>query len=68
MIMISGTLVQNDNISRSFFHFFKILIFWVFRGVKGQKIVQNDKNSVCQNLYLSNHTSYDCHLWYTYVK
>ena len=26
-----------------FFHFFKILIFWVFRRVKGQKIVQNDK-------------------------
>ena len=26
-----------------FFHFFKILIFWVVSGVKGQKMVQNDK-------------------------
>ena len=26
-----------------FFHFFKILIFWVVRGVKRQKIVQNGK-------------------------
>ena len=26
-----------------FFHFFKIFILWVFRGVKGQKMVQNDK-------------------------
>ena len=33
----------NDNISRTFFHFFKIFIFWIVRGVKGQKISQNDK-------------------------
>ena len=26
-----------------FFHFFKTLIFWVVRGVKGQKTIQNDK-------------------------
>ena len=26
-----------------FFQFFKILIFWVVRGVKGQKMFQNDK-------------------------
>ena len=26
------------------------------------------KNSVCCTSYLRNHTSYDCHLWYTYVK
>ena len=26
-----------------FFQFFKILIFWVVRGVKWQKTVQNDK-------------------------
>ena len=37
------TRVWNDNAYRSFFHFFKILIFWVVRGVKGQKIVWNDK-------------------------
>ena len=44
MIMIFGALVENDDISmRFFFNFFKILIFWVVSGVKGQKIVQNDK-------------------------
>ena len=37
-------------------------------GVKGQKIVQNDKNYVCRAPYLRNHTPYDCHLWYTIVK
>ena len=36
--MIFGTHVQNDDISSNFFDFFKILIIWVFRGVKGQKI------------------------------
>ena len=38
--------MQNDNISRSYFRFFKILIFQVVRGVKEQKIAQNDKK-VC---------------------
>ena len=91
-----------------FFQFFKILSFWFFRGVKGQKMVQNDKKSVqlCEMIispgvffifskfwffrllvgkrakkqskmtknsgfctpYLRNHTSYNCHLWYTFVK
>ena len=36
--------------------------------VKGQKMVQNDKNSVCPALYLRNHTSYDFGLWYSSVK
>ena len=36
---------------------FKILIFWVFRGLKGQKVAQNDKkfclsDSVSQELYI----------------
>ena len=46
MIMIFGALVENDDISMRFFFFFffKILIFGVVSGVKGQKIVQNDKN------------------------
>ena len=35
--------VLNDNVSMYFFHFFKILIFWFFRKVKGQKMIQNDK-------------------------
>ena len=49
--------VQNDDTSRYFFHFFKIVVFWVVRrvGVKRQKIAQNDKkipsNSVSQKLY-----------------
>ena len=36
--------------------FFKSLIFWVVSGVKGQKMAQNDKNSVCHTSYLRNHT------------
>ena len=43
IIVIYGTHLQNGNISRSSFHFFKILIFQVVSGVKGQKMVQNDK-------------------------
>ena len=46
MIFIYGTHKENGNISAHFFfflHVFKILIFWVVMGVKGQKIVQNDK-------------------------
>ena len=31
-----------------FFQLFKILIFWVVREVKGQKMVQITKKSVCQ--------------------
>ena len=42
MIVVYGTLVWND-ISWYFFYFFKILIFSVVRGVKGKKLVQNDK-------------------------
>ena len=45
-----------------FFHRSKILIFWVVRGIKGQKIAQNYKK-VCGAWYLRNHTSYDHHLW-----
>ena len=32
-------------ISPGFFYFPKILIFWVVRRGKGQRVVQNDKNS-----------------------
>ena len=57
MIMIFGALVENDDISmRFFFNFFKILIFWVVSGGKGQKIVQNDKKipsrSIPQEAYI----------------
>ena len=51
-----------------FFPFFKILIFWDVRGVKGQKRSKMTKNSIRHAPYLRNHTSYDCHLWYTCVK
>ena len=68
MMMIFGTLVSNDDISWHFCQFFKILIFQVVRGVKEHKMVQDDKNSVRHARYLRNHTSYDCHLWYTCVK
>ena len=39
-----------------FFHFFKILIFWVVSEVKEQKMAQNDKtfclsHSICQEKY-----------------
>ena len=52
-----------------FFHFFKILIFQVVRGVKGLKLVQNDKKFCPLHApYLRSHTSYDCHLWWSCVK
>ena len=44
-----------------FFHFFKFLIFWVVRWVKGQKVAQNDKNFChTQEPYIKY-----CQLWYT---
>ena len=38
VIVIYGTLVENDNISRCFFHFLEVFIW----GVKGQKMVHNN--------------------------
>ena len=61
IIFIYATLVKNDDISRAFSHIFKILIFQVISGVKGQKKAQNDKKFCCPP-FLRNHTSYDCHL------
>ena len=43
MIVIYGTQVQNDNISRGFFCFFENLIFWVAMEAKRQKMIQNEK-------------------------
>ena len=40
MVFIYGTHVENDSISRRFFHFLKTLMFWVDR-VKRHKIAQN---------------------------
>ena len=53
----------------AFFHFLKILVFWVVRGrgLKGQKMAQNNIK-ICLTSYLRKCTSYDCGFWYTYVK
>ena len=40
------------HISRCFFHFFKILIFWIVNGIKGQKMAQNDKK-FCLSCFIS---------------
>ena len=66
-IVIYFTLVENDNISRCFYHFFKFLIFRVVRGVKWQKTVQNDKKfclscSICQEQYII-WFSFMGHMW-----
>ena len=50
-----------------FFHFYKSLIFWIFRG-KREKMNQTDKKLCLLYLILRDHTSYDLHLWYTCVK
>ena len=63
MIFIYGTHVLNENISNDFFHFLKILILQVFKGVKGQKIVQNDKK-----FCLLCSISQEPQVWYTSVK
>ena len=43
MIMIFGTLVQNDDSCRCFFYFIEMFIFPAVKGLKGQKIAQNEK-------------------------
>ena len=42
-----------------FLHFFKILIFQIISGVKGQKIAQKWQTIMCHTQYLRNRTSYD---------
>ena len=68
MIVNLGTHLQNDPISGYFFYFLEILIFQVVSGVKGQKMIQNDKNSVYRTPYLKNGILYDCHLCYRCTK
>ena len=67
MIVFFVAQVQNDDIPKWFFHFFKI--YWLLggRGLKWQKMVQNDEK-FCLTSYLRNCTSYDCDFWYTFVK
>ena len=50
-----------------FFFNFKILIFWVVSGLKGQKMAQNDKNFCLLHLIFQETISFDLHLWYTYM-
>ena len=57
IIVIHSTLVWNNDISRQFFQFFKMLIFWVVGGVKGPNIVQNEEKlyllcSISQETYI----------------
>ena len=60
--------------SNAFFHFFKILTFWVVKGggggrggaVKQQKWPKMTKNFV--SLWISGTVRHDCGFWYTCVK
>ena len=70
LIMFFVAQVQNDDISRYFFHFFKSLVFWVVKGGgggggKGQKMAQSEKK--IRTLYLMNCTSYGCGFCYLCV-
>ena len=51
-----------------FLSFSKFWFLGLLRGWKGKKRSKMTKHSVRYASYLSNYTSYDCHLWYTYVK
>ena len=61
MIVVYGTLLWNDDVSRGCFLFFKIFILCVVKGegsggVKGKKMVQNEKfclsGSISQESYI----------------
>ena len=57
IVVIYGAFVWNDDITKRFFHLFKVLIFWVVRWIKGQKMVQNEKKfclsrSISQEPYI----------------
>ena len=60
VIVNCGANVWNVNITRSFFHV-KILIFQVFKGLKGKK---GPKWRRFLSVHLGNHISYDLHPWY----
>ena len=60
LIIIFGTRKWNDDISRLFFIFFKILIFWAVREWKGKEWPKIKNNYICHALYLrNNRTSSD---------
>ena len=48
----------------AFFHFLKILIFWVVSGVKGQKKPNmKNENYIRHASYLRNSVGYDYDFW-----
>ena len=61
MIIIFGKFLLND-ISRSFFQFFKNLIFWPVRGVKGQKIAKKKLHKL--HTISPSSIAYDHDFWY----
>ena len=72
MIVICVTQVWNDDISRVFFHFFKILVFQFVSGVKGQKwpkmarilsIVLHISGTIHHKIFI-----YDTHVKWYYFK
>ena len=60
-------MIKSPGVFFFFFHFYKSLIFWIFRG-KREKMNQTDKKLCLLYLILRDHTSYDLHLWSTCVK
>ena len=67
IIVIFGTHVQNDNISRCLFHFFWILIFRVFRELKGKKWPQM-KKILSLSLHISGTVHHMIVFWHTCLK
>ena len=63
VIIIYGKHLWNDDISRCFFHFCKILIFQAFRRVNGQKIAQNEKQQL-HPLRAISKEQYSISLWF----
>ena len=68
LIVIVSRSMENDDICRHSFQFFKILIFQNVAGLKEQKIAHDKNNYIHHTPYLRNRTSYDHNFWYTYVK
>ena len=51
-----------------YFIFSKFWFFGLFNGINSKKWSKMTKNSVHCALYVKNHTSCDCHFWYTSIK
>ena len=80
MIMIFGIVLQNDDISSHFFHFFKILIFWVVKrgkrtknGPKWERILSVALHILETIHYMTVHyyqlhsISQDPYIWWSFV-